>query len=350
MKLQATLLLLFLTSFGYAQEKQTLDFYLAKRKLNQAVANYSANEAFTLMLADKDGVFYNQSLGNSSSSKTYRSASTSKLVTSAVILYFVDRGYLNLDDRITKFIKLNNTSIYDLRRKITLRHLLAFTSGLQDSGATFCTYRPGVTTEYCAMNILDNAIGMTATPGTEYYYGSHHMYIAALMTMKALGVNSWEKVFTKFKKKTGLFTGFNYDIPSLTNPRLAGGMHWNGDEYIKFLQKLAFGNLLSSTSHNQLKKVHQTYKTKVIYSPITSLGEQWRYTLGAWNECTTYLCFEGIKRLSSEGAYGAYPFIDYENQYVGIISKEGELSTDEKGHDIVRDLQIEIDNLINAKN
>jgi len=53
--------------------------------------------------------------------------------------------------------------------------------------------------------------------------------------------------------------------------------------------------------------------------------------LGNWLECpgakgpNTYNCGSG-HRNSSAGAYGAYPFIDFDHHYFGILARQGELA------------------------
>jgi hypothetical protein len=47
-----------------------------------------------------------------------------------------------------------------------------------------------------------------------------------------------------------------------------------------------------------------------------AMGEGWVYALGSWVECTStnYDCGN-----SSPNPYGAYPFIDFHNNYYGIL-------------------------------
>ena len=73
----------------------------------------------------------------------------------------------------------------------------------------------------------------------------------------------------------------------------------------------------------------------VAYSPVLDArGQDWHYGYGAWIECTaTYDCDE-TTRISSPGAYGAYPFIDLEHGYYGIIARQGRLGTFGEGLDI----------------
>lgn len=76
--------------------------------------------------------------GNLSSDQTYFIASTTKLFTTALILHLKSEGKLSLDDQISKYLAasiLNGLHVYngvDYSQQLTIKHLLAHTSGLPD--------------------------------------------------------------------------------------------------------------------------------------------------------------------------------------------------------------------------
>ncbi len=72
----------------------------------------------------------------------------------------------------------------------------------------------------------------------------------------------------------------------------------------------------------------------IVNSPaINAIGEDWHYGFGNWIEChaNPNNCTQ-TTRVSSPGAYGAYPFIDYKNKYYGILAREGALGTFKNGY------------------
>lgn len=149
------------------------------------------------------------------------------------------------------------------------------------------------------------------------------------MAINVGGYSSWNDVFNDFKSRTGLFSHSTYDLPSPTNPRLAGGMHWTGEDYLAFLHALYSGQILSPNMTAELWS-NQRGGAEVISSPtVSDLGEDWGYALGNWVECKspTFNCGSTLQRNSSPGAYGAYPFIDFENGYYGILARQGLLGT-----------------------
>ena len=163
--------------------------------------------AFTLFMQRDDGHSYLFNNLDSTPDTSYQSASTSKLVSAAIILSLVDRGVLSLDDHPQKYI---SWPAGGAASQITLRQLLAFVSGLNndppttqtlgsnsytciDVPPTFATYVPWAA---CVTQILNanfdsdgaviNGPGRKATaPGTAFYYSSNHLQVAGLMALAA---------------------------------------------------------------------------------------------------------------------------------------------------------------------
>ncbi len=105
------------------------------------------------------------------------------------------------------------------------------------------------------------------------------------MAIKAAGRADWQEVFEQFKTDTELFTHSNYDLPSLQNPRLAGGMHWNAKEYLEFLEAFHQAQILSAPMVLQMTR-DQIGSAVIGNSPaLNSIGEDWHYGFGNWIEC-----------------------------------------------------------------
>lgn len=303
--------------------------------LTQAVSDVD----FSFSVERPDGRRYHFNRGVSTLQTSYESASTSKMVTAVIILRLVEQGYLNLSDRpqdrISAWPIASNDSLYNL----TLTQLLSFTSGLITGPG--CLNNGSADFEACVINIANTNAGNGRAPGQEFYYANPHLQVAGLMAVKARGVASWQDVFTEFKTQTGLFASATYDLPSSSNPRLSGGMHWTGEEYMGFLKALKDGALLNSASMSQLLADH-TASATIAYSPITAgLAEEWHYGFGLWHECrsATFNCNAATTRVSSPGAYGAYPFWDRSKGYIGIVARQGALGTFPNGVAIERSVR-----------
>jgi CubicO group peptidase (beta-lactamase class C family) len=296
--------------------------------LDSAFAKVKSKVDFSFAAERRDGRRYRYQRGASTLQTSYKSASTSKLVTAVVILRLVERGYLNLSDRPQDHIAAWPFNRADPLFEMTLAQLLSFTSGLV------------VDFERCVIKIADANAGEGGTPGAKFFYAGTHLQVAGLMAVKARGVPGWAEVFAEFKSQTGLFPNAAYDLPSASNPRLAGGMHWTGEEYLDFLKALKRGAILNAGSMKALLADH-TADAGISYAPtVSGLGEEWHYGFGLWHECESpsYDCRPGV-RVSSPGAYGAYPFWDRDKDYIAIVARQGRLGTFPEGVAIERSVR-----------
>jgi len=311
--------------------------------MESTLAQTSSDVDFSFSVERQDGRRYSYNRGGSTLQTSYESASTSKLVSAVVILRLVEQEYLSLADKPQEHISgwpitSSSNSLYNM----TLEHLLSFTSGLTTE--PICLNAGLAIFDTCVNSIATTNAGNGLTPGQEFYYASTHLQVAGLMAMRARGLATWQDVFTEFKTQTGLFANSTYDLPSATNPRLAGGMHWTGEDYMAFLKALKNGLLLNSTSMGQLLADH-TAGVTIAYSPaLAGAGEDWHYGLGLWHECqsATFNCTAGT-RVSSPGAYGAYPFWDRSHGYIGIVARQGALGTFPNGIAIERAVRSDVE-------
>ncbi|ULA63547.1 MAG: Beta-lactamase domain-containing protein [Nitrospira sp.] len=310
--------------------------------MDSTLAQTASDTDFSFSVERQDGRRYTYTRGGSTLLTSYESASTSKLVSAVIILRLVEKGYLRLTDKPQQHITTWPITSTDPLFTMTLDQLLSFTSGLtteppcQDFGES--------SFETCVNSIATTNAGNGITPGQQFYYASTHLQVAGLMAIKARGVATWQDIFTEFQTQTGLFPTSTYDLPSAMNPRLAGGMHWTGEEYMAFLKALTIGSLLNTTSMGQLLADH-TASVVIAYSPaLANIGEDWHYGLGLWHECQspTFNCTVGM-RVSSPGAYGAYPFWDRSHGYFGLIARQGALGTFPKGATIERSVRPDVE-------
>ncbi len=279
---------------------------------------------FTLAFEAADGHRFVYSHGDSSLDTVYESASTSKWVAAAVILQLVDGGLLSLDDQPSKWLPFWQIE------GVTLAHLLSFTSGF--SKEPLCINSKTADFADCVQRAYTANVADAPAPGTAFDYSSTHLQIAGLMAVRAAGVTSFADLFTAWQARTGLFPSAAFDLPSLTNPRLAGGMHWTGAEYMMFLRAVYDDKLLEPATQTAMLD-NQRGAASVVDSPVlTALNQDWAYGFGNWLECPTAIgpdsfdCGAG-HRNSSPGAYGAYPFVDFDHHYLGILARQGALGT-----------------------
>ncbi len=296
-----------------------------EKQLSAALGAVVTPVPFTFSVQRADGHRYVFNSGASSLQASYESASTSKLVSAVLILRLVDQGYVRLSDRPQDHIPDWPIPSGDPLFGMNLDQLLSFTSGL--TMEPNCLVFGGADFAECVHEIGVQNAGSGKIPGKEFYYSSTHLQVAGLMAMNAAGYLSWQALFTAFREETGLFSHSKYDIPSILNPHLAGGMHWTGEDYMGFLEALS-GGLLLSPQLQALALSNQTQSAIMKYSPVwIALGEDWRYGYGLWNECEskTFTCQSGT-RISSPGAYGSYPYWDLDHNYFGLLAQQHKVS------------------------
>ena len=298
--------------------------------LSQAVSEVD----FSFAVERQDGRRYTFNRGGSTLQTSYESKSVSKLVSAVMILRLAEQNVLVLSDRPQDHIGAAWPILSpNPLSAMTLAQLLSFTSGLTLDQS--CLDDRNSDFETCVISVANANAGNSIAPGQEFFYASAHLQVAGLMAVKARGVASWQAIVAEFKAQTGLFPASSYDSPSLSNPTLAGGMHFTGQDYMDFLKALKGGSLLNAASMSELL-ADRTASIPIRFSPIFSgigggagLGEDWHYGFGLWHECrsATFNCVAGT-RVSSPGALGSYPFWDRSKGYTGIVVLQGVFGTD----------------------
>ncbi len=284
---------------------------------------------FTLHLERGDDVSFQFSRGTSTFDTEYESASTSKMITAAIILWVVEGSRsFNLDSHPGDYLPSWSGVSRDIDN-ITLAHLLSFTSGLSEDQRCMNLGLPiNGTFDECIADILSG--NLDAVPGVTFNYGSSHMQVAGAMAIAAGGYSDWQALFTAYKAATGLFGSSVYNKPRRRNPRLAGGMTWTGRDYVQFLRALQAGELLSEPTM-ALMFSDQIGTLRIEASPAEDIDVPWHYGFGLWLECPSLTTCDEAKFFSSPGAYGAYPFLHPELDFVGLLARQGGLASFRRG-------------------
>lgn len=304
-------------------------------KMRGVLANVQTDVDFALHVERSGGEVFRFQRGTATLTTPYESASTSKLVTAAVILWLVEQGVLSLDDRPSDILP---AAVWDLDpsdplSSMTLEHLLSFTSGLRTEPG--CINLGAYDFDGCVANAAVRNAGNGAIPGNGFNYNSAHMQVAGAMAVHASAAGTWHALFAAFKDETGLFPNSDYDLPSASNPRLAGGMHWTGEDYVDFMRAYRDGSFAPRAFGEAV--VDHTIDVVMELSPsIERLSETWHYGLGLWLECRsrTFDC-AAVSYVSSPGAYGAYPFFHLGVGFFGLLARQGALRTFPNGVQVV---------------
>jgi D-alanyl-D-alanine-carboxypeptidase/D-alanyl-D-alanine-endopeptidase len=244
-------------------------------------------------------------------------ASASKLVSTLVIFEVIRRGQLSLDSTTGQVLAWTGPNA-----RITLRHLLSFTSGLQREAP--CTLNPLVTLAACV-----DTIAMTpaiSAPGTHFDYGSTHLHVAARMAEVVSG-STWAELFAEtLRTPLGLpedvaYYTFPRQPAGRINPLIAGGIRASSADYAKFLalafHKGSLGAVTIGTPALFDAQAREPFPDVTIgFSPFVEA----RYGLGSWLMCDQPAM--GCPVVTSPGAFGFTPWLDRDAGYYAIIAME----------------------------
>ncbi|RYY53359.1 MAG: class C beta-lactamase-related serine hydrolase [Chitinophagaceae bacterium] len=233
-------------------------------------------------------------------------AGSSKWLTAALLMVFVDEGKISLDDKITRW--LPEFEKYG-KNYITLRHCLSHMTGIKSDGSgvgklfqkkKFDSLEEEVNS-YAAREIQSN-------PGTEFRYNDIGPNIAGrvleVLTKKRFDQLAKQRLFTPMKMRS---TSFSNMGGGPLDP--SGGASASADDYMKFLVML----LNKGTYHGRRilseESVAELLKAQVpagLMKDVPKLTEGYSYALGSWvaNTGAAGTVFTG------PAFPGAWPMID----------------------------------------
>lgn len=291
------------------------------------------NDEFSFVLGDATGIRFTYTRGNTSIDDVKRIASSSKWYTSAVVMALVEQGVMSLQDRPQDYIEWWTDEPSDPRSRITLAHLLAQTSGLAlDETEAFCARDATDIMENCARHIYD--IGTSFEPGEVFFYNSAHFQVAGHMVQLASG-QDYQELFNNLVAVPLGMSRTEMRISNTQNPNLAGGYVSTARDSARWLQAILAGELILGV-RDEWEVDRTPFPVRIEKSPVNllsgtpegqDLGLAWHYALGHWRECPQDEWDENCDPLavvSSPGALGWYPWIDYSTGCFGVVAVEQE--------------------------
>ncbi len=120
--------------FSCQRETDEIDYTAIEYLIKHTAENYIKNESIkgiSVGFVDTGGYRYEEGFGNVESSSFYNMASITKVITGLAVMQLKDKGKIDLDTPIKKYIpdfSLNNP--YPGSPEITVRHLVTHTAGL----------------------------------------------------------------------------------------------------------------------------------------------------------------------------------------------------------------------------
>ena len=272
-----------------------------------------------LIVGDADGELLRYEKGAFSVSEPVRLASASKLLTGLAVWSLMERGVLAESDRVGDRVRVWNAG--DARAEVTLEQLMSFTSGLNTSpsGET-CAGRMALSLEACVEIIHDGELD--TAPGSTFFYGPDHMQVAAWMAETVTGEPLSETLRANILDPAG--AGAETGFLRGPNARYSGSAQALPSDYALVLRAPLAGELVEDVQG--FTRV-RTEGAAVGYQPVEldRAGLDWRYGFGFWVECGTVPFDPDCATdpvISSAGARGTVPWVDFEAGYWAIIAMD----------------------------
>lgn len=238
-------------------------------------------------------------------------ASVSKQFTAYSILLLAKAGKLNLEDNI-----LNHLSWFpDLKRKITIKHLLNHTSGIRDdlSMASFGGLGDGsIVSQQLAIQYIKKSKALNYEPGEKYLYSNSNYVLLAEIVKERSGQSFKAFTDSALFKPLGMENSFFLDQPYELIKNRAASYYKNANGFVNALHNvftLGDGGMFSNIE-DLSRWVMNFYNHKVgsaedisqfSQNGVLNDGSKIPYALGITaNE------YKGFKQFTHGGALAGY--------------------------------------------
>lgn len=309
-----------------AASAQTLDprFQSVDARMQQMVTERRLPGAALILVRDSE-VLVERYYGSYSPTTRVPIASASKWLSGAVLMSLIDSGEVTLDDPIARLMPDAPAD----KRAITLRQLFSHTSGIPSGAGLLpqtnaCLNARATTLDACARAILGVALG--DPPGARFDYGGSSMQVAGRLAELASG-KTWDALFReRIATPLGL-TASDYaggsqtpGYVATTNPQIGGGVRATARDYARFLRMIGHRGVLDGRRVLSQASVDAIERDQTLGAPVRGgsfapyrLG----YGIGVWRNRVD--AAGNAVQVSSQGAFGASPWIDRETGLVGIV-------------------------------
>jgi CubicO group peptidase (beta-lactamase class C family) len=304
-----------------------IDTYVNKNNLDGA----------SLVVTDSGGnIIYQKNYGaNFDEYTVVPIASATKWLTGATVMTLVEDGLIqSLDDPVSKYLPYFVDK--GAKSEITIRQMLAFTSGLP--GHTEAQDDPHITQQDECAFVAEN-VELLRDPGTGFEYGGLQMEIAACVAEVVTGQPYREIMQERLLDPLGMtdtqlanLVNRNPRNPDYTsaNPLTPGGVYSNASDLIKFSQMILAGGSYNGNQVLSPETVQAMTADQTFGVPLNKTiwpGEaknQWRYGLGNWVQVLDPIDNspeeEARRLVSSEGVFGTSEWVDFDLQYAAAFT------------------------------
>lgn len=302
------------------------DFSAVRDKINR----FSIPDV-AIVIGDRDGVLYRHQRGSMAADRPVFIASASKMLLGLTGWLLVEDRVFARDTRANTLIDFWSRDPADVRSNVTFEQTFAFTTGFNGtSEQASCIGDAAFTLRSCVRQIHDG--GVDTPPDQSFNYGNEHMQIAALMMVQSRGRSIDAIMRERLFDRLGVSNETRYSLGAGANPTYAGGMRSSGEDYGRVLAAILKGDIFLDRAAFLTNRVG-IRPMATVPSAISRNTLNWRYGWGFWKECAgpTYTPACDVSPvISSAGAFGFTPWIDFGRGYWAIIILEEPLN---RGYD-----------------
>lgn len=334
-------MLALLTTDTHAQAS-VCDFSSAIQLASEMNDTFSL-DGTALAIGSVDGVIFEQYFGDYNAATVVPLASASKLLTGVLFSKLAQDNVLDLEVPITAY--LDNLPID--KASMTLSQMLSHTAGFAPNrelnnprGARILAARNNLSLAQAAETIIC-CEDLIATPGSQFAYGGASMHLAGHIASSISGMSYGRLFQQQIADPLGMRNTNFQGLGATTNFRPSGGMQSTLHDYSavlgmllqahigrsNFLNTESIANLTQSRTHNL-----------PVYSAPPQASDSIQYGLGTWLEHQDQPLI-----ISSPGAFGFTPWVDFENGYFGVVMVE---DRNTRLADAIREIQTAVGNTV----
>lgn len=303
------------------EEKSNPAFAAVGKDITKRITQAGLKGASLLVLQDGKLV-YQEAYGSYDLTTLVPIASASKWFSGVVIMSLVEEGLIDLDKPISTYLP-------EAKGKpsgaITMRQLVAFTSGLEYDERIPCYSDLSVTLSACNSTIL--SLPLLGKPGAGYRYGGVHLHVAAGVVEAVTG-KTFEQVFQERVAIPLNMTKTTFTAPARQatasdgHPSPAGSAVSTLGDYGRFMEMLVHDGLapsgkriLSAASVREMSK-DQTGDAKFVSGAANRKRTKTPYGVAHWLDVVDAHDMGLVE--SSPGKFGFRPWIDRVNDIAGV--------------------------------
>ncbi len=318
------------------------DFSAVAEIVEQFVGDNGLNGAGLVVVDADEGIIGQLYVGEFAADRVSLVASSSKMITSGVLLRLQDQGLLDLDTPVGELVPWAGGN-----PGLTVAQMLSNSSGLVGLGpdpayAPYLCQFIGTELEACATDVMATIADDAdiVAPDTEFRYGGAQWQVAGAVAETVSG-KTWAQLLDEtYVQPCGVQSlgynnhwvtlgggGFDYpaafdpsELAPTENPHMEGGAYLNPVDYATLLLMHLRDGVCDGGRVLSAEAVAEAHADRIAAAWDGSAGTDTGYGLGWWIDRPS-------GRISDAGAYGSVPWLDLGNGFGAYLVVEADSGT-----------------------